>query len=93
VISLVRYHDFVGQAWAEGKGSLHHAAIRRLRRRNGLYIWAMPLVMIYLGPIRVLNKKKKKKKKPASHRGTLFYLYSSVPNRPLSHPVPEEKTS
>ena len=59
VISLVRYHDLAGQAWAEGNGSLHRAAIRGLRRGNGLYIWAMPLVMIYLGRIRVLNKKKK----------------------------------
>jgi len=59
----VRYHDFAGQAWAEGNGSLHRDAIRGLRRGNGLYIWAMPLVMIYLGRIRVLNKQKKKKKK------------------------------
>jgi len=58
-ISLVRYHDFAGRAWAEGNGSLHRAAIRGLRRGNGLYIWAMPLVMIYLGRIRVLNKQKK----------------------------------
>ena len=63
VISLVRYHDFAGRAWAEGNGSLHRAAIRGLRRGNGLYIWAMPLVMIYLDRIRVLNKQKKKKKK------------------------------
>ena len=63
MIFLVRYHDFAGQAWAEGNGSLHRAATRGLRRGNGLYIWAMPLVMIYLGRIRVMNKQKKKKKK------------------------------
>ena len=72
VISLVCYHDFAGRTWAEGNGSLHRAAICGLRRGNGLYIWAMPLVMIYLGRIRVLNKQKKKKKKLRQPTSAVF---------------------
>ena len=58
-----------------GGGQWEPAPCRYTRTAAGkriVYIWAMPLVMIYLGRIRVLNKQKKKKKKKPRSRNALY---------------------
>jgi len=67
VISLVRYYFLWEQAWAEGKGSLHRAAKRGLRRGNGLYIARHDLDRSHT---RIMNKQKKKK---------ITYFFSTPP--------------